>query len=276
LTAVNRRPLLGAVACALLAALIYAAAVSSTRVQHLDVRVLEGFMGLWGLPGTTLTDDFIRLFNPGPFAVLSGSLIAAALVAGRYRQAAVALTVMLGAGVTTQVLKPLLAVQREHPVFHFMGPEAYPSGHTTAVMSFALALIIVAPSRWRPLAVAGGGLLTVATVFSILVHGGHYPSDIAGGLLVATGWAYLAAATLRVETRASVAGPALGGAVLAGLALLLVLWRPADAVGYAIANTTFVLGALVIAAGALVLSGSVPVPRGAPHRPPPRSPHARG
>ena len=54
---------------------------------------------------------------------------------------------MLGAGVTTQFLKPLLAVQRDFPVWHFMGPEAYPSGHTTAVMSLALALVIVAPPR---------------------------------------------------------------------------------------------------------------------------------
>jgi membrane-associated phospholipid phosphatase len=273
---VNRRPLLGAAACALLAASIYAAVVASTRLQHLDVRVLEGFMGLWGLPGTTLADDFIRLFNPAPFAVLSGSLMLAALVAKRYRQAALAFAVMFGAGVTTQVLKPLLAVQREYPVFHYMGPEAYPSGHTTAVMSFALALIIVAPGRWRALAAAGGGLLTVATVFSILVHGGHYPTDIVGGFLVATGWAYLASAALRVEARPSVAGPALGGAVLAALGLLLVLWRPADALNYAVANTTFVLGALVIAAGALALSGSVPVPRAAPRRPPRHSPHARG
>ena len=183
---------------------------------------------------------------------------------------------MLGAGVTTQILKPLLAVQREYPAWHFMGPEAYPSGHTTAVMSLALALVIVTPSRFRALAAAGGGLLTVATVFSILVHGGHYPSDIVGGFLVATGWAYLGAAALRVEARPSVAGPAIGGAVLAAIGLLLVLWRPADAINYAVANTTFVLGALVIAGGAIVLSGSVPVPTGAPRRPPRHSPHARG
>ena len=144
-----RRPLLGATACAVLAAAIYVAVVKSSTLQHLDVRVLEGFMGLWGMPGTTLTDDFIGLFNPGPFAVLSGSLIVAALVAKRYRPAAAAFTVILGAGVTTQILKPLLAVQREYPAVHFMGPEAYPSGHTTAVMSLALALVIVAPSRWR-------------------------------------------------------------------------------------------------------------------------------
>ena len=45
-------------------------------------------MGLWGLPGTSLTDDLVRLFNPAPFAVLSGSLVVAALVAGAAARAA--------------------------------------------------------------------------------------------------------------------------------------------------------------------------------------------
>ncbi len=271
-----RRPLLGATACALLAAAIYVAVVKSSTLQHLDVRVLEGFMGLWGMPGTSLTGDFIGLFNPGSFALLSGSLVVAALVAKRYRPAAAAFTVMLGAGVTTQILKPLLAVQREYPAFHFMGPEAYPSGHTTAVMSLALALVIVAPSRWRGVAAAAGGLLTVAVVFSILVHAGHYPSDIIGGFLVAGGWAYLASAALSVEARPSVAGPIVGAAVLAAIGLVAVVSRPADALNYAVANTSFVAGALAIAAGALALSGTVPVPRAAPRRPRRHSPHARG
>ena len=262
--------------CAVLAAVIYVALVKIPALQRADVRVLEGFMGLWGVPGTSLTDDFVRLFNPAPFAILSGSLVVGALAAKRYRPAAAALTVMVGAGVTTQILKPLLAVQREYPAFHFMGPEAYPSGHTTAVMSLALALIIVAPSRWRGLAAAAGGLLTVATVYSILVLGGHYPSDIVGGFLVATGWACLASAALSVEARPSVAGPIIGAAVLGVAGLLAVVSRPADAFAYAVANTTFVAGALAIAAGALLLSGSVPVPRAAPRRPPPHSPHARG
>ncbi len=181
---------------------------------------------------------------------------------------------MLGAGVTTQVLKPLLAFQRDYPPDHFMGPVAYPSGHTTAVMSLALALIIVSPPRLRPLAAAAGGLLTVATVFGILVLGGHYPSDIVGGLLVATTWACVATAALRLELAPSLSGAALGAFVLAAAGIFVVALRPADAFAYAAANTTFVFGALAIAAGALVLSGSVPAPTGALRRP--RSPRARG
>ena len=124
------------------------------------------------------------------------------------------------------------------------------------------------------LAAAGGGLLTVATVFSILVLGSHYPSDIVGGLLVATAWASVATAVLRLELKPSLGGAALGAFVLAAAGAFVVALRPADALAYAAANTTFVVGALAIAAGALVLSGSVPAPTGAQRRP--RSPRARG
>lgn len=266
--------LLSAVACAAIGAVVYLAVVHVPVLAQADLHTLEGFMGLYGLPGTEYAGDLVSLFNLGPFAALSGSLVVAAILAGRSRAGAVAAVTMLGAGVTTQVLKPLLATQREFPPFHFMGPVAYPSGHTTAVMSFALALIIVSSPRWRPLAAAAGGLLTVATVFSILVLGAHYPSDVIGGFLVATGWACLATAALRLELRPSVSGPALAAAVLAGLGLVAVALRPGDALAYAAANTTFVFGALAIAAGALVLSGSVPAPIGARRRP--HSPRARG
>jgi membrane-associated phospholipid phosphatase len=262
--------LASAFVCALLFVAVYAA-VHVGVVADAELRVLEGFMGL---PGHGYAFDLVSMFDPAPYAVLSLSLVAGALVARRPRAAAAALITMLGAGVTTQQIKPLLAFQREFPPGHFMGPIAYPSGHTTAVMSLALALIIVSPARLRPLAAAAGGLLTVATVFSLLVLGSHYPSDIAGGLLVATAWACVASALLRLELKPSPHGAVLGAFVLAAAGLVVVALRPASALAYASANTTFVVGALAIATGALVLSGSVPAPIGARRRP--RSPHARG
>jgi membrane-associated phospholipid phosphatase len=262
--------LASALFCAVLFVVVYAA-VHVGVVADAELRVLEGFMGL---PGHAYALDLVHMFDPAPYAVLSLSLVAGAVIARRPRAAAAALVTMLGAGVTTQFLKPLLAFQRDFPPMHYMGPIAYPSGHTTAVMSLALALIIVSPARLRPLAAAAGGLLTVATVFSLLVLGSHYPSDIVGGLLVASTWACVATAVLRLELKPSLDGAALGAVVLAAAGAVLVALRPADAFAYAAANTTFVVGALAIAAGALVLSGSVPAPTAAPRRP--RSPRARG
>ena len=166
-----RRPLLSAALCAVLAAVVYWRSVQRARSpREADLRTLEGFMGLWALPGARYARDFVGLFNPAAVrAARRGSLVVRASRRPARAPAPSAFVAMLGAGVTTQVLKPLLAVQREFPVWHYMGPEAYPSGHTTAVMSFALALVIVSSAALRPLAAAAGGLLTVGTVYSILI-----------------------------------------------------------------------------------------------------------
>jgi hypothetical protein len=74
----------------------------------------------------------------------------------------------------------------------------------------------------------------------------------------------------RPSLRAMAVGPALGGAVLAALGVIAVSLRPEQAFAYALANTTFIVGALAIAAGALGLSGSVPVPTAARRGPPRR------
>ena len=248
-----RRPFLVAAACAALGAVLYLAVVHIPALQSADVRVLEGFIGLWRPSVGPLSQDLVRLFNPESFVVLTGAVLVAAAVAGRVRPAAVAFAAMLGANVTTQILKPLLATQREFPPGHFMGPEAWPSGHTTAVMSLSLAIVIVSTPRWRPLAAAFGGLLTIALVYSILILGGHYPSDVAGGFLVAMFWASLVTPLLRPEFQpsrpAQALGPAFGAVVLLAAGLGAVLLRPGAAVDYALANTTFVVGALALAGG---------------------------
>jgi membrane-associated phospholipid phosphatase len=187
--------LLGVVLCASLAAVLYLAATRVDALAHADLRVLEGFMGL---PGTRYANGLVSLFNPAPFAIVALSLVLAAVGAGRRREAAAALATMLGAGVTTQVLKPLLAVQRDYPVWHYLPAESYPSGHTTAAVSLGLALVIVVPARRRMPATVAGALLSVATGCSLLMVGSHYPSDVAGGFLVATGWACAATAALGI------------------------------------------------------------------------------
>lgn len=273
----SRRPLLICAWCAVAFVAAYVAFVHVPELRDADVRVLEGFMGLHTLPGAQLGDDIVLLFDPAPFAAMVVGIVALAVMLGRTKAGLLAAGAMLAANVSTQILKPLLAIQRDFPLGHAMGPEAYPSGHTTAVMSVALALVIIAPPRLRALAASFGGVLTVVTVFSIMMLGWHYPSDIVGGLLVATFWACLAVIPLRAELRApSLKASARAGALLLAGAVLLILPRPAAAVDYALANTTWVLGALAIAAAALVLSGSVPAPTAARRLPPTGSPRARG
>jgi membrane-associated phospholipid phosphatase len=45
----------------------------------------------------------------------------------------------------------------------------YPSGHTTFVTSVALGLLLVSPSRWRPLLAVAGGCICAAIVLVLVV-----------------------------------------------------------------------------------------------------------
>jgi membrane-associated phospholipid phosphatase len=267
-----RRPLL----IALAGAVVYLLATRVPAVERADLRTLDGFIGLSALPLAEHTHRLVTLFDPAPFAVLVLGIVAAAYLMGRLPIGLLAGGAMIGAAVTSQVLKVVLATQRDYLPGYWMGPEAWPSGHTTAVMSFALALVLIAPPNRRWLAAAVGGVLTVVTVFGILINAWHYPSDVIGGLLNATFWASLAVIPLRSREPGSWRAPAIAGAVLAFGALVAVLSRPEAAATYASDNTTFVVGALAIAAATLVLSGSVLAPTGARPRPPAHSPPARG
>jgi membrane-associated phospholipid phosphatase len=267
-----RRPLL----IALAGAVVYLLATRVEALRAADLRVLEGFMGLGPLPLAEHTYRLVNLFDPAPFAVLVVGVVAASWLMDRLPIGLLAAGAMVGSAVTSQILKDVLAVQRGFPLGHWMGPEAWPSGHSTAVMSFALALVLIAPPNRRWLAAAVGAILTVTTVYGILINGWHYPSDVIGGLLVATFWASLAVIPLRSRERVSRRAPVIAGAVLAFVGLLVVASRPGAAASYAVDNTTFVVGALAIAFAALALSGSVLAPTGARAPSPGRSPHARG
>jgi membrane-associated phospholipid phosphatase len=267
-----RRPLLIAVA----AAVVYLLATRVPALRAADLRTLEGFMGLGPLPAAEQAYRLVGLFDPAPFAVLVAGVVAAAFLLDRFKIGLLAAGAMVGAAVTSQILKDLLAVQRGFPLGHPMGPEAWPSGHSTAVMSFALALVLIAPPSRRWLAAAAGGVLTVATVYGLLINGWHYPSDVIGGFLVATFWASLAVIPLRARERVSWGAPLIAASVLAVAGVLVVASRPGAAATYAVDNTTFVAGALAIAFAALALSGSVLAPTGARAPAPARSPRARG
>ncbi len=132
-------------------------------------------------------------------------------------------------------------------------------------MSLAIALVVVMPRRLRPAAAVVGVALALAVSFSIVSLGWHFPSDVVGGYLLATGWALvllagpaagrtragrertwrtgLAAASRRtVEALAAVGLAAIlvGTAVaLAAAAVVAVVMRPTDFTAYAQEHTAF-------------------------------------
>jgi membrane-associated phospholipid phosphatase len=195
----RRRLLLAAGLCAAAAAAVWLVALHVGRAESLDLRVVRRLEWLGGYRGWQLTGDVVGFFDPAPYAVLGVAVVGGALAARRIRPALAAAVLLAGSAVTTQALKHLLATERP---FHYLPADSWPSGHTTAAVALSLALVLVSRRRLRAWVAAAGLAVSAATGFSLLVQAAHYPSDIAGGALVAAGWACLAATLLPSPVRA--------------------------------------------------------------------------
>lgn len=237
-----------------------------------DGAALQGFLGLQRPLTVPLFERLAHLADPVPYALFGLAIVAAALAQGRPRHALAATALLGGSAVSSQVLKPLLAMARPLD-FADVYAAAYPSGHATAGMALALALVLVAPPAWRIAAAAAGGALALGISFSILALGWHLPSDVVGGYLVATAWCLLAVAGLRAagarwadhsgrDAALRALDPrrarALAGSV--GIAAVVVLAALApEAAGYAERHTAFAAVAAAITAAAAMLLATVTV-----------------
>jgi membrane-associated phospholipid phosphatase len=271
-----RWALAGAGACLALLALVWVAAFHVGAFRSADQSTYAGFVDLHQ---HTLVESvsgfFVSLSNPNPYVYLAPMVALIALLRGRPRLALAALTILLGANVTTQLLKDLLAQSR--PGYLLGGssplpPTSWPSGHSTAAMSLALCCVLVAPSRLRPAIAALGATFAIAVGYSVLAAGMHYPSDILGGFLVAATWTLLTVAALRaaerrrptsarsrgrVSLRAALGPP--GVVLLAAIVLvaIVIVFQPRGVVAYARAHEALVAVAAGIAALSLGLSTGV-------------------
>jgi membrane-associated phospholipid phosphatase len=267
---VPRRPLLLlvlAAACAAATALVHVATVHLDWVAHRDLRVLLGFTGLRSARTEPVATALTSAFNPAPYAVLCLVPAAVALLRRKWRYGLAAAVALLGANITTQLLKAGLTSPRPTAPGLKLGDHAWPSGHTTAAMTLTLAIILVSPGRLRPFVAALGGLVTVAVVYAILILGWHYPSDVAGGFFVATGWFFVAVAGLKTVEPSTGPVPAarvlwpplVAGVIACAVASALVAREGRRVLSYADGHTTFVAGAAILGGAAVVLAGVVAV-----------------
>lgn len=243
--------------------------------ERADQSVYAGFGGLQR-PRVDSIASFVAHLCDAPLYLFFGVIPPLiALVRRRPRLAFASAAILLGANVTTEILKPLLAHPRAAGLlggFHQVAAASWPSGHATAAMALALSFVLVTPSRLRPLAAGLGAVFAVAVAYSFLTLGWHYPSDVFGGFLVAGIWASLALAALsssgeraplprpdpdRVPLRDALMPPAaalVGALFLAGL---VALARPHEAVAYAHAHAAFMVGAASIGALGVALATGV-------------------
>ena len=167
--------------------------------QWLDGAALNGFVALQDRLGGEAS-RLAQLFNPGVYPLLVIPVLGYALLARRFRHAAAALLLLVGANVSSQVLKVLLGHFRDlshWPGVGYIGPQAFPSGHATASMALAFAAVLVAPRAYRPIVAVAGGLLALAVSLAVVVLAWHFPSDVVGGQLLAATWCLVSLAALR-------------------------------------------------------------------------------
>lgn len=268
---------IGAGAAIILLALTWFAAFHIGPVEHADRSILSGFVGLHRPRVDRLASFIAQLCNPNPYVYLAAVPVLIALMRRRPRVAVTLTLIILGANVTTQLLKPLLASPRFSSIpgsESIVSPASWPSGHATAAMSLALCLVIAVPPRLRPLAAALGAAFAIAVSYSFLTLGWHYPTDVFGGFLVAATWTLAGVAALSaldvrhprsaststgpLAARASLLGtlgpPAAATAAGVLLVGIVALARPQGVIAYARAHEAFMLGAGAIAVLGLVIA----------------------
>jgi membrane-associated phospholipid phosphatase len=276
-----------AVVCVVGLAVAYLVFVRTHAGQRIDEAALNGRLA--SPKARNAAGDLLTTISVGSLALMLVLLAGQALLRRRLAVAVVAVAVVLGAVTTTELLKHFVLARPDllatpSTIDH----NSFPSGHTTTAFAVGIAAALAAPPRWRRLVAAAAFLYGAAIGVATIAAGWHRPSDVAGALLVVTGWAAAVVLAVALADRdafgdarrgaarsSSARGPDLEGyAILAGAALVLgwvaviaiVAGRRVGAIELTTLNAAFVaacagvaaLAALLLAALLAVLRESLP------------------
>jgi membrane-associated phospholipid phosphatase len=261
-----------ALAAAALGALIYLVAVRTAGGQRLDDAARGNLSEAAAPRAYDATGDLLDTISVSSLALLGAGVMALALLRGRARLALGAGALVLGANLTTQLLKD--ALPRPELAGNSLEPDAgsFPSGHVTVAMSLALALVLVVPPGLRWVATAVGTLYAAGVGVAVIALDWHRPSDVLGAYLVCVAWAAAVAAALlaagggremspasrsapRAARVAGAAAAALGAGFLAVVGVTAA--RRVDLVRVVDDRTAFAAAAVVCAAACVALAGLV-------------------
>lgn len=196
-----KRPLAGCLACALGLAVTAVLAYGSGTVEHGDAVALNRISSLEGTWLEGVARFFVDLGDPPAQLALLALVCLVGLWRCVPRRTIAAVVLVAGANLTTQILKVILAHSRYQSLLGYrqVSETAFPSGHSTAVAAMAFAWAMVLPRFWRPLVLAIGVATAVAVGLSLVLLHHHFPSDVVGGWLVASGWLCAVVAALRMD-----------------------------------------------------------------------------
>jgi membrane-associated phospholipid phosphatase len=204
MTDASKRLFAGCLASLLALALLAWAVFHADGVRHLDARLLAHLSA----DRLSRLGDFANpvadLGNPVPQVLLLLAGLALALRGGRRDAAIAGLAIVVGADLTTAVLKQALAAPRFDLVLSWaqVGEHSFPSGHATAAFAMAAAWALFVPPRRRLPVACAAFFLASLVALAVVVLRYHFPSDVLGGLLVALAWT-CGVLALRMESLSS-------------------------------------------------------------------------
>jgi len=181
---------------------VWALAALVPAIHYRDALALNEFTSLDTARSEPALKFLLHLLDPSLFILWGIALIAVALAGERPRSALAVAAVLTLAPLSAEQLKPLLAHQHDSVGYVTINAASWPSGHATAAAALALCAVLVAPRRLRPLVALLAAAYVIAASVALLVLAWHMPSDVLGGILVASLWMALAVAALRASERA--------------------------------------------------------------------------
>ncbi len=177
--------LLAAVLCTGALAWTYYAFVRTTTGQFADESAWREAGVAAPEPGPAL--EFLDRLPVISVVVAAAVILFVSLARHRWAASLVALGSILGANLTTQVLKNVILDRPDRGVAT-LDFNSLPSGHTTLAASAVAAVFLVVAPRWRPLAAAAGGTYAVVAGAATFINLWHRPADVVAALLVVSIW----------------------------------------------------------------------------------------
>jgi membrane-associated phospholipid phosphatase len=174
------------VGCAIALAVVYVVFVRTHPGQRIDEAALHGRLA--SVRARDAANQLLTTIGVGSLALVLVLLAGQALLRRRVALAVAAVVVVVGAVTLTELLKHVVLARPElvaSPIDH----NSFPSGHTTTAFAVGIAATLAAPPRWRRAVAAGALLYGTAIGIATIAAGWHRPSDVAGAMLVVTGWA---------------------------------------------------------------------------------------
>jgi membrane-associated phospholipid phosphatase len=174
------------VGCAIALVAVYVVFVRTHTGQRIDEAAVHGRLA--SFRARDAANQLLTTVSVGSLALVLVVLAGQALLRRRLALAVVAVVVVLGAVTLTEVLKHVVLVRPEL-VPSSIDRNSFPSGHTATAFAVGIAATLAAPPRWRRAVAAAALLYGTAIGIATIAAGWHRPSDVAGAMLIVTGWA---------------------------------------------------------------------------------------